>query len=104
MNFAKLLNALAQREKSAGFEVKAYKFAGMSPVEQLRIASEAAVYVTAVGGGSVTGMFVPRGAGVIRCTAWLSFLLSFLSFFLLVILYCFNLCCVRMGGWFCVHC
>ena len=79
MSFVKLLNALAQRQKSAGFEVKAYKFASMSPAEQLRVASEAAVYVTAVGGGSVTGMFVPRGAGVMRCTAWLSFLLSFLS-------------------------
>ena len=45
--------------------VEPYTFRDLSLTEQLRIAGQAAVYITPCGGGAVTGMFLPPGASII---------------------------------------
>lgn len=45
--------------------VESYVFADISLEEQLQIASQTSIFVTACGGGAVTSMFLPRGSSVI---------------------------------------
>ncbi|KAI2512066.1 DUF563-containing protein [Fragilaria crotonensis] len=45
--------------------VQKIDFAITSLQEQVRIASESAIYVTACGGGAVTAMFLPQGSSVV---------------------------------------
>jgi hypothetical protein len=44
--------------------VETYTFKEFSLREQVNIASEAAIFVTACGGGAVTGTFVQRGSSI----------------------------------------
>ena len=62
-DFEQLITAL--KEHKDKFDVVAIRMSKLSPFEQVRISSQAAVYVSTVGGGAVTGMFVPRGASVV---------------------------------------
>mmetsp|Transcript_27667 Transcript_27667/g.50246 ORF Transcript_27667/g.50246 Transcript_27667/m.50246 type:complete len:548 (-) Transcript_27667:216-1859(-) len=45
--------------------VEAFQFAKMSLVEQVKIASQSSIIITACGGGAVTSMFLPKGASLI---------------------------------------
>mmetsp|Transcript_29661 Transcript_29661/g.48947 ORF Transcript_29661/g.48947 Transcript_29661/m.48947 type:complete len:506 (-) Transcript_29661:238-1755(-) len=45
-------------------QVSVHNLAKLSAKEQLELASTAAIYITVVGGGSVTGFFLPKGASV----------------------------------------
>jgi hypothetical protein len=45
--------------------VQKVDFASKPLQEQVRIASESAIYITACGGGAVTAMFLPHGASVV---------------------------------------
>jgi hypothetical protein len=45
--------------------VEAYTFKELSAIEQVQVASSAAIFITLCGGGAVTAMFLPAGASVI---------------------------------------
>lgn len=45
--------------------VESYVFSELSMTEQVKIASEASIFITSCGGGAVTSMFLPRGSSAI---------------------------------------
>ena len=57
-------NALVQHFGDT-IEVKRYVFKRLSAREQVKIASEAAIFITVCGGGAVTATFLPHGAAAI---------------------------------------
>lgn len=65
MDFSKQIQTLEASFPSELIVVESYVMKDLSVREQVKIASEAAVFVTICGGGAVTGMFLPKGAAVI---------------------------------------
>ena len=65
LDFATQINALQQSFPIDLVSVESYIMKDLSVKEQVKVASEAAIFITICGGGAVTGMFLPKGAAVI---------------------------------------
>jgi hypothetical protein len=63
VDFTNQIHALNQAFKNRA-QIVVHDLASMSVKQQMELASTTAVYVTVVGGGSVTGYFLPKGASV----------------------------------------
>jgi len=63
--FGKQIDILKKNLKQEYVQVDSYRMSFFSLREQARYASEAAVFVSCVGGGAVTATFAPRGSSVI---------------------------------------
>ena len=64
-DFQTHVDALNQSVLSDEIEIHRYKMSDLSLKDQVSIASNSAIYITAAGGGAVTGMFLPEGASLI---------------------------------------
>ena len=64
-DFQPHVDALNQSVLSNEIEIHRYKMSDLSLKDQVSIASNSAIYITASGGGAVTGMFLPEGACLI---------------------------------------
>lgn len=60
----KQMNAVKKAFKGIA-EVQSYTMSDLSIQEQVRIAAESAIYITACGGGAVTATFLPKGSSLI---------------------------------------
>lgn len=58
--------ALLQKRLGGKYDldIRVVKLAEMSIVEQVQLASEASIFISAAGGGAVTAMFLPKGASL----------------------------------------
>lgn len=65
MDFKEHMQRVSEYFSSEDVSVKAYVMKDISLTEQIRIASESAIYITINGGGAVTGMFLPKGACIL---------------------------------------
>jgi hypothetical protein len=65
MDFAKQIDTLKQNFPPEVLSVKSYVMKDLSVYDQVKVASEASIFITICGGGAVTGMFLPKGATVI---------------------------------------
>lgn len=64
VDFSRQIDALESALDPSEATIEKYRFADYSLKEQMQIASDAAIFVTACGGGTVTGTFVQRGASL----------------------------------------
>jgi Glycosyltransferase 61 len=65
LDFSKQKRFLQQSFHPSYASIESYVFSELSLEEQLEIASQASIFVTASGGGAVTSMFLPKGSSVI---------------------------------------
>ena len=63
--FGKQLNLLKKHFNQSYVQTESHRMSGYSLHEQARITSEAAIFVSVVGGGTVTATFAPRGSSII---------------------------------------
>ena len=65
LDFIKQMDHLKQSFPADLISVQSYVMKDLTVTEQVKVASEAAIFITICGGGAVTGMFLPKGAAVI---------------------------------------
>lgn len=65
LDFEKQIGTLHSSLPEELVQVEAYVMKELSVQQQVKLASETAVFITMCGGGAVTGMFLPKGASVI---------------------------------------
>lgn len=65
LDFEKQIDTLQQSFPPDLISIETYSMKDLSVKEQVKIASETAIFITICGGGAVTGMFLPKGAAVI---------------------------------------
>jgi hypothetical protein len=65
LDFIKQIETIHQNFPHGLVQVEAYTMKELTVQQQVKMASEAAIFISMCGGGAVTGMFLPKGASVI---------------------------------------
>ena len=65
IDFTSQIDFLRHSFNSKYVTVESYVFKDMSLIDQIEIASQAAIFITGSGGGAVTATFLPKGASVL---------------------------------------
>jgi hypothetical protein len=65
VTFDRQVQAVRQRFSSDFVQVENYTMKELTISQQIRIVSDAAIYVSLCGGGAVTGMFVPKDSSIV---------------------------------------